>query len=112
MFAQYKSLVALTAIVWLVANSPATVAAPGGNGLGLGINVGIGGGNNGVGIGIGIGIGGGNAGGNGNGNGNGGGGGSAGGAPIPLLGATLLGQAGAAGGLYLAWRRRRKKASA
>lgn len=35
------------------------------------------------------------------------GGGSAG--PVPLLGVTLLGQAGGAAGIYAAWRRRNRK---
>lgn len=54
-------------------------------------------------------------GGNGNGNAwglgkNGGGGGGGGGGPLPVLGATLLGQsAGAAGLCALWWRRRRRK---
>jgi len=39
--------------------------------------------------------------------GGGGGGGGAGGAPLPLLGATLLGQAGLAAGGYLLWRKHR-----
>ncbi len=57
-------------------------------------------------------------GGNGNhfgwGNGNGvpgggrGGGGGGGGGPLPLLGATVLGQAAGAAGLYVLWRRRRQ----
>lgn len=57
-------------------------------------------------------------GGNGNGNGNafgfgfGGGlgkGGRGGGGPLPALGATLIGQAVGAGGVFVLWRRRRKK---
>ena len=43
------------------------------------------------------------------GGGGGGGGGGAGGAPLPLLGATLLGQAGLAAGGYLLWRKRHRK---
>ena len=43
------------------------------------------------------------------GSGGGSGGGSPGGAPLPLLGGTLLGNAGLLGGGYLVWRRRRKK---
>lgn len=46
---------------------------------------------------------------NGNGKGNGGPNGGGGGAPLPALGVTLLGQALGGGGLYLAWRRRRRK---
>jgi hypothetical protein len=42
------------------------------------------------------------------GGGGGGGGGGAGGAPLPLLGATLLGQAGLAAGGYLLWRKHRR----
>lgn len=36
-------------------------------------------------------------------------GGNGGGAPLPALGATLLGQAAGAGGLYALWRRRQKR---
>ena len=55
------------------------------------------------------------AGGNGNhygwGRGRGNGGGGGGGGPLPALGATLLGQAIGAGGLYVLWRRRRNNKS-
>lgn len=46
--------------------------------------------------------------GNGNGVPGGGGGGGGGGAPLPALGATLLGQSAGAAGLYVLWRRRRQ----
>lgn len=46
--------------------------------------------------------------GRGRGRGRGGVGGAAGG-PLPLLGATIFGQLVGAGGLYVAWRRRKKK---
>ena len=36
-------------------------------------------------------------------------GGNGGGAPLPALGATLLGQAAGVGGLYALWRRRKKR---
>lgn len=38
-----------------------------------------------------------------------GGKGGGGGAPAPLIGLTLLGQAGGAAGIYAAWRKRRRK---
>lgn len=47
--------------------------------------------------------------GNGNGNGNGYGYGGGRGGPLPVLGGTLIGQALGAGGIYMLWRRRRKK---
>jgi hypothetical protein len=41
--------------------------------------------------------------------GRGGGKGGGGGAPAPLIGLTLLGQAGGAAGIYAAWRKRNRK---
>lgn len=69
------------------------------------------GGNGGGARGPGAGRGGGNAGGNGGGGGGNAGGGSGGGAPLPALGATLVGQAASAVGLLALWRRRKKKFS-
>lgn len=77
----------LTAMIVSAATSHSAFAAPGGNGNGNG-----------------------NAYGYGYGNGRGGGGGGAGGGPLPLLGATLLGQAAGLGGLFMLWRRKRLKA--
>lgn len=85
------AVVATVAVTLAVAD-----AAPGGNGNGNG-NA------NGIGFGNGNGNGRGN---NGNGFGNGG---SVGGAPLPLVGVTLVGQLTGAGGLYLMWRRRRRQ---
>ena len=78
-----SSKVAVAALAAVLLTSPA-LADPGGNGNGNGNAFGFGFGN-----------------GNGNGNGNGKGG------PLPLLGASLLGQLTLAAGAYAVWRRRR-----
>lgn len=98
-----RKFLAITAlaVIWQAGAYEDASAQGRGNGNGFGIGNGGGNGN-----GNGFGLGGGNAG------GNGGGRGSGAGAPLPVMGATLLGQAAGAAGLFTLWRRRKRKIKA